>query len=907
MAGAVFVLLVSGLAGALIYGQQSLVNAGQRERATLLAQEGLEAARNLRGQGFAQLATGTYGVALEGGRWALAGSADEVDGRYTRTVQVQSVDSSTKEIISTVVWQQSPQRVGTVALRERLTAWSRRSWLATTTADFSAAMRAAVSAVAVGDGAFKLQSLGDWRLTKVVATGNTDGAGDAQDVIVVGDMAYVVGNTTTGANVTAFDIADLAHGNLPRVAAATVAGNISAVVTDGTYLYLATAMDAKELVVLRLSDLQEVNSLDLPTTADATDIALNSGRLYISRISNADRELHSVRIDNPDPLAVLSVAGSYEMGANVNGIAVAGTYVYLATGLDSAELRILQKSDLTAAGTIDLSTIQDATDVAVDGSFAYVTRVTSSQPELHKVNVATPASPSDVGSTQMVGNAWGVSAPGDGRVYVASSDATNKLYAIDAATMTILGGGGVAASGNAALGIYFWGNYVFLAGANDASELQVVRGTDGWERPVRIGSANLPTTANARAVAVQGNFAYVGTATNASGAEFFIYDISNPSAPQARGSVDFSATLIYDIAVSGSMAYLATGANDGEVIAVNVSNPDSPAETGRYNAPGTADAQAALISGTTLFIGSSGNGAGPEIYSFDISGNTLNRQGGIEAGGSFDLRIAGTTLYSATSFSGDELQIVDAANPAAMQLLSSISVTPNTAQAYGLAVEGDRLYVVTDAGGTNPDFYIYDISTPTTPSLLGSADLTTVNRGVVVSGTTAFVAGGSSGLRGLTVVDASNAAAPVVQGLGDLGSGAFAVALAGSRPVLSALNSALELQIFDPAQVDSQLARNGLWTSAPIDSGQAGTAWSGLSWVNSGSGSFAVQLRSSADGNTWTVWQGPTGAADYYTSSGSALNPQVTDGSGDQWLQVRAYLSGDMSASPVVEQMQIEY
>ena len=91
------------------------------------------------------------------------------------------------------------------------------------------------------------------------------------------------------------------------------------------------------------------------------------------------------------------------------------------------------------------------------------------------------------------------------------------------------------------------------------------------------------------------------------------------------------------------------------------------------------------------------------------------------------------------------------------------------------------------------------------------------------------------------------------------------------------------------------------------DSGQAGAVWSGLAWTNSGNGTFRVQLRTSADGSAWTNWQGPTGAGDYYTASGQSLNPQITDGSADRWLQARAYLDGDMTSTPVLENMQIDY
>ncbi|MDP3973696.1 MAG: prepilin-type N-terminal cleavage/methylation domain-containing protein [Candidatus Daviesbacteria bacterium] len=120
---AVFGLIVTGLFGGLIYGQQSTALAGQRARAVMLADEGLEAVRNIRDENFSNLSDGTYGLTTTGNQWNLSGSSDITD-IFTRQVVISSVDSARKQVVATVTWQQNAQRTGSVTLTTYHTAWT---------------------------------------------------------------------------------------------------------------------------------------------------------------------------------------------------------------------------------------------------------------------------------------------------------------------------------------------------------------------------------------------------------------------------------------------------------------------------------------------------------------------------------------------------------------------------------------------------------------------------------------------------------------------------------------------------------------------------------------------------------------------------------------------------------------
>lgn len=122
LAGAVFALLVTALVGAYLYGEEATMLAGNRARAALLAEEGLEAARNIRDAGFSNLTNGAYGLSTAGNQWSLSGSSD-ASGIFTRQIVIASVDAERKSVTATVTWQQNPQRTGSVVLVSRFTNW----------------------------------------------------------------------------------------------------------------------------------------------------------------------------------------------------------------------------------------------------------------------------------------------------------------------------------------------------------------------------------------------------------------------------------------------------------------------------------------------------------------------------------------------------------------------------------------------------------------------------------------------------------------------------------------------------------------------------------------------------------------------------------------------------------------
>ena len=158
LASALFALIITGVVGAVIYGQQSTSFAGSHNRAILLAEEGLEATRNIRGTEFANLTDGTYGLAIVSNQWSLSGSSDTTD-IFTRQIQISTINTTTKQATATITWQQNPQRTGSVALTTYFTNWQDISSL---TGDWSNPLQIASIDIPYGQDGIKIQIQEDY-------------------------------------------------------------------------------------------------------------------------------------------------------------------------------------------------------------------------------------------------------------------------------------------------------------------------------------------------------------------------------------------------------------------------------------------------------------------------------------------------------------------------------------------------------------------------------------------------------------------------------------------------------------------------------------------------------------------------------------------------------------------------
>lgn len=122
LAVALFAMLVTTLASAVLYGQQVTAMAGNRVQAALLANEGRVAVESLRDINYAGLSAGVYGLSRAEGEWVLTDDPD-VTGIFTRTLSLTDIGPDTKRLTVQVVWQQTAVRSGEVLVETQLSDW----------------------------------------------------------------------------------------------------------------------------------------------------------------------------------------------------------------------------------------------------------------------------------------------------------------------------------------------------------------------------------------------------------------------------------------------------------------------------------------------------------------------------------------------------------------------------------------------------------------------------------------------------------------------------------------------------------------------------------------------------------------------------------------------------------------
>jgi len=103
------------------FSQESTLRAGQRNRAIILAEEGLEAARGIRDENFSYLMPGTFGL-LANNKWNLTVQPELIDN-FTRTITIVDINSQTKQVTSEVAWKQTGGNQVSVSFSTLLTDW----------------------------------------------------------------------------------------------------------------------------------------------------------------------------------------------------------------------------------------------------------------------------------------------------------------------------------------------------------------------------------------------------------------------------------------------------------------------------------------------------------------------------------------------------------------------------------------------------------------------------------------------------------------------------------------------------------------------------------------------------------------------------------------------------------------
>lgn len=127
LAVAIFSLLGLMVVSAFIYGRESTAAAVDRSRAAELANEGIEAVRNVASTNYSNLAAYTNGtvyyVTVVANQWSLVTAPIVIDNTFTRTAVFADGPGGSRQLTVTVNWRENPTRQGKVSASTYLSNW----------------------------------------------------------------------------------------------------------------------------------------------------------------------------------------------------------------------------------------------------------------------------------------------------------------------------------------------------------------------------------------------------------------------------------------------------------------------------------------------------------------------------------------------------------------------------------------------------------------------------------------------------------------------------------------------------------------------------------------------------------------------------------------------------------------
>jgi Tfp pilus assembly protein PilV len=168
-------------------------------------------------------------------------------------------------------------------------------------------------------------------------------------------------------------------------------------------------------------------------------------------------------------------------------------------------------------------------------------------------------------------------------------------------------------------------NYAYVANTSINGQLQIIDLTN-LSNPVLVSTLQLTNVTGSggqalgSAIFYSDGMVYLGLTKTATGPEFNIIDVANPSAPVWRGgfSIGHGINAIY---VKNDLAYIASPHNQ-ELIVLDVNDPTTPSMIGNIDLPdNSANGSSIAVVGHTLFLGRTkgASAATKELQLLDIT------------------------------------------------------------------------------------------------------------------------------------------------------------------------------------------------------------------------------------------------------------------------------------------------
>ncbi len=445
LAATIFGLLSTGLIGAIVYGRAASDSSTDHNRATSLAEEGIDAARNIANGAYANLTVGSHGIVQASGMWTFSGTSD-TSGIYTRVVTVASAGTNRQLVTSTVTWPMPGGTTGTVTLSARIANWESNIKL--------------------------------WSNAIVAGSADATSTTDGLKIDIAGNFAYMVRNTTTN-NFVVFNISTPTAPTI--VSTTTFSGTPTDIFVSGSYAYVTTTTAATGLEIINVSTPSAptlTKSVSLIGSAAARGVYVSGSNAYVVRASDATASANEFTVVNVSTPASAAVIGGYNNNIQINEVYVSGNYAYLATSSTTQEMLVINIT--TPSAPTLATTYNPATALAALTITGYSNTVLlGMSTTLDAINVTTPTAPVRLGTFTSVGTINDIDTDITKQfAFLATTSTTGEFQAVNIGTpsaMTLSKTVDVTGTTSTLGGVSYSNGFDVVAGASasDTQELVV--------------------------------------------------------------------------------------------------------------------------------------------------------------------------------------------------------------------------------------------------------------------------------------------------------------------------------------------------------------------------------------------------------------------------------------------------
>ncbi len=421
----------------------------------------------------------------------------------------------------------------------------------------------------------------------------------------------------------------------------------------------------------------------------------------------------------------------------------------------------------------------------------------------------------------------------------------------------------------------------------------------GWSSSSRVGNINITNSQVVNSHYIYDSKLFLVKDNDPGGQELLIYSLSNPASPGLISATELGANG-KKIIVQNGYAYVATSDDSQELKIFNISDPTSPLPIGNLNLSGSTDATNLALSGSRLYLIRALDVTENEFYTINISNPALPS---LVSSQNFtdtisDIAVDGKYAYISTYINNAEVTVID--------LTINYPTDNNIVEEYDISGNEDTrainfLYPNIYVASSQNKIYILNAQNPQAISELTQFNLNNIGD-IYIADNKAFFTDLTSGT-GLYIYDISTPSSPSSVGNHAVGANAYTVITNGSYAYVLNQSNSRELIVVNGGGTAN--VTYGEFISQTFDTGNGLTTIQSVSWNADLPVGTQIEFQIGVNSLGYAFeFVGPDGTPDTYFTSTGSYPLSSSDG---QYIKVKAILSGDGTATPTIEDIRLTY